>query len=346
MFANMRRPLFLSAAELDKYLANGWFRMRQNIFTTNFLQFNNRFFSVLWLRVTLKKYSESKNYTTLKRLNASFKTEINKANITEAHENLYQAYRQSISFEMTTSLKELLFGYETISRFNTHEINIYDEDTLIASGYFDLGETSAAGISCIYNPAYKKYSLGKYLIYLKIDFCKQHNLKYFYPGYIVPGYKAFDYKARIGTDTLEYLHLASRQWTPYKSFNLPFNPLKIMEDKLELLKIELKKNNILSTVLYYKYFDANLDPDFYENQLFDFPVFLYCYSTKGSFDYHIVVYDVRDEHYHLLQCSTVIYLDHLKNTDNIFSSGLLKLERSLASTSSFSELVNLLPEYL
>ncbi len=342
----MRRPTSLSGAELDTYLANGWFRMRQNIFTTSFLQFTNRFFSVLWLRVALKNYTQSKKHTTLKRLNAAFKTEIKKASITEAHENLYQAYRQSISFEITVSLNELLLGYETNSRFNTHEINIYDEDTLIASGYFDLGETSAAGISCIYNPAYKKYSLGKYLIYLKIDFCKQQQLQYFYPGYLVPGYNAFDYKAGIGSNTLEFMHPASRLWLPYQSFTPIPDPLKIMEDKLEALKINFDKNNILSRVLYYKYFDANLDPDFYENQLFDFPVFLYCYSTKGSFDYHIIVYDIRDEKYHLLQCSSVIYLDHLTNTDNIFSSGLLKLERILASTSSFCELVNLLPEYL
>ena len=78
--------------------------------------------------------------------------------------------------------------------YNTHEINLFDGEKLIAVGYFDIGTRSAAGISSFYDPSYKKYSLGKYLIYLKMEYCQKMGFEYFYPGYFVPGYKAFDYK--------------------------------------------------------------------------------------------------------------------------------------------------------
>ncbi len=346
MFAKMRSPVTLAAAELDSYLSRGWFRMRQNIFTTSFLQFNNRFYSVIWLRVALQQQVPPGKPPKLLRLNAPFKTEIQKANITAAHESLYQAYRQSISFEVSASLNELLLGNELYNRYDTYEINVYDNNELIAAGFFDIGKSSAAGISSIYHPRYKKFSLGKYLIHQKIAFCQQKDLQYFYPGYLVPGYKAFDYKAEIEKEKLEFFHLASQQWLPYKSFSYEANPLQWMVSKLDETKRYLEKNGISCSLLYYKFFDANLDPGFYGNELFDFPVFLYCYPITGSFDYHLVVFDIRDGKYHLLQCSAVITLDYNAGMEDIFCSGLLKVDRNLASTVDLDKLIPVLISYL
>lgn len=346
MFAKMRNPVSFSAAELDNYLARGWFRMRQNIFTTNFLQFNNQFYSAIWLRVALEKYVPGKKEKTLNKLNASFKTEIKKLSITEQHEQLYLKYREFLSFDVSSSLNELLHGSELYNRFDTHQINIYDGEKLIAAGFFDIGKTSAAGISSIYHPAYKKYSLGKYLIYLKMDFCWQQHVQYFYPGYFVPGYKAFDYKTGISSDSLEFLDLASENWLPYQNFAAYINPLKCMWDKLAALKSHFEKNSIVSSLLFYRFFDANLDPGFYGNELFDFPVFLYCFPNMGSFDYHLVVYDVRDGQYHLLQCSSVIHLDYYSGTENIFSSGLLKVDAYLAASVYPADIIATLQSYL
>ena len=85
---------------------------------------------------------------------------------------------------------------------------------MIAAGFFDLGKMSAAGITCIYHPAYKKYSLGKYLMYLKMAFCKEQQLQYFYPGYVVPGYNSFDYKLEIGKSAIEYFDTYTGKWLP------------------------------------------------------------------------------------------------------------------------------------
>ena len=58
MFAQIVYPSELSPEELDNYLSNGWFRMRQAIFTTNFLQFHDIFYSAIWLRVAIAEYQD------------------------------------------------------------------------------------------------------------------------------------------------------------------------------------------------------------------------------------------------------------------------------------------------
>ncbi|MEO5893542.1 MAG: hypothetical protein ABIQ31_25030 [Ferruginibacter sp.] len=334
MFAQIEYPEKLQPDELDDYLAKGWFRMRQTIFTTNFLHFNQQFYSSIWLRVVLDHSIHDKKYRTLNKLNKNFRTEIKRSplNVSANHESLYRQYRQSIAFEVSPSLQELLIGNQPYNRFDTHEVNIYDGDTLIAAGFFDLGTTSAAGITCIYHPAYKKYSLGKYLMYLKMDFCKQQRLQYFYPGYVVPGYSAFDYKLEIGKASLEYLHLSSNQWVPYiPSLPIP-NPLQEMLIKLAALQEILLKNKIFNAILFYKFFEVNLDPYYNGSKLFDFPVFLYCFPAINASVYTMVVYDIRDARYHLVECGSVINIGFQQDARPIFDTDLLRLERDLFST--------------
>lgn len=335
MFAQVEYPEKLLPEELDTYLAKGWFRMRQSVFTTNFLYFNQRFYPAIWLRVALDNAIPDKKYFILSKLNKGFRTEVKKANeavIDTQHELLYQYYRQSISFDVSPSLQELLFGNVRYNRFDTHVVNIYDGATLIAAGFFDLGKNSAAGITCIYHPAYKKYSLGKYLMYLKMDFCKQHQLEYFYPGYVVPGYGSFDYKTEIGKSTLQWLQLSNRQWLPWIQQTTAPNPLQEMVEKLIALQVPFAKNNIPNALLYYKFFEANLDPYYYGNELFDFPVFLYCLPPVKTALFTMVVYDVRDARYHLLKCSSVINIGFQDGTQTVFDSDLLCVERHLFAT--------------
>ena len=171
MFAEVHCPGILTPEELDHYLAHGWFRMGQTIFTTNFLNFKSNFYSALWLRIPLEDFSTDNTQQKLIKRNNRFRVEIQRASVTPIKEALFARYKQHISFEASASLHTLLFGKASTDIYNTQEVNIYHHDKLIASGFFDLGNTSAAGIASFYDPEYKKFSLGKHLIYLKIAYC-------------------------------------------------------------------------------------------------------------------------------------------------------------------------------
>ena len=348
MFAQIVYPSELSPEELDNYLSNGWFRMRQAIFTTNFLQFHDIFYSAIWLRVAMVDYQEDKKFKTLQKLNKAFRIEIKKSEtskFSEAHEELFQLYRQSISFEVSTSLGELLLGNDSPSIFNTHEVNIFDGETLIAAGFFDLGKTTAAGITCIYHPSYKKHSLGKYLIYLKINFCLNQNLQYFYPGYAVPGYPPFEYKLSIGKSTLQYLQMASQQWLPIDPVSDLQNPLHKMVDKLTDAKRLLNEVTFPTTLQYYRFFEANLNLQYLGNQLLDFPVFLICYPAVHNTELVCLVFDVVDSSYYLLQLSSIIHLGPHQENKQVYEESLLKVDSCLFVSSTLTEMVNFLSTY-
>src|SRR5690606_31568417 len=111
---------------------------------TNFLNFRNNFYSSIWLRIPLPEYMSDKTEQKLLKRNARFRIEVRKASITPEKEHLFSSYKKNISFEASSSLNTLLFGKANYNIYNTSEICLYDGDKLIAVGFFDIGQTSAA----------------------------------------------------------------------------------------------------------------------------------------------------------------------------------------------------------
>lgn len=329
----------IDPGELDGYLANAWFRMGQTIFTTHVLHYNGTFYSAVWLRVLLKGLAESSTFKKLKKANASFRVNIQPVQLNAEKEALFEKYKQSISFEAATSLEYLLLGKQPISSvYNTYEVTLHDGDRLIATGFFDLGKESGAGISSFYDPDYRKYSLGKYLIYLKTEYCQQLGLRYFYPGYFVPGYPLFDYKLEIGKSVLQYYSLEKQQWLPIEYFSTTFAPLENMRDNLSLLAGLLIEKKLPVLLFHYEFYNANLTPEFKGLELFDFPVFLYCFEVLEGYINPMVVFDIRDQQYHLILCESLAKTDFPIIKGESYASHLLKVKRYIYSTNNVQEM--------
>lgn len=332
MLAQVHFPDELKPEELDRYLADGWFRMGQTIFTTNFLNFKQQFYSAVWLRINLEDFEADKNQRKLARMNAQFRVEIKPAQVTLDKEVLFMRYRSGVTFEASSSLHQLLYGRSENNIFSTYEIVLYDNNRLIACGFFDLGKKSAAGITSFYDPDYKKNSLGRYLIFLKAAYCAEKGYRYFYPGYFVPGYPAFDYKLKMNAEVLQYYSLKETRWVSIDHFSEAEIPLRRMQDKLLELQQEMKSRQLPSKILKYDFFDAALVPELSHLQMFDFPVFLHYEDLPENRIRGLIVFDVRDEQYHWHFVNSLWSSKMFSDTDDHYSSHLLESDVLFAST--------------
>ncbi|WP_044174034.1 hypothetical protein [Flectobacillus major] len=346
MLAELHSPEHLPNKELDTYLADGWFRMGQSIFTTNFLKFNSVFYSAIWLRIDLFNLVYPKTKQKLAKLNAKFRVEIQPASLTMKQEALFAKYRQHITFDTSSSLQQLLYGDTQREIFDAYEVNVYDNQKLIATGFFDLGEDSAAGISCFYDPEYKKHSLGKYLMYLKMDFCQSKGMNYFYPGYFVPGYPLFDYKADLAPQSLEYLDVFSELWKPFSTF-LPENtPIKLMQNKLLALQDLLEEEGVPVEFMHYEYFDANLVASLNGLSLLDAPLFLFCLEKEANFINPIITFDIQKQAYRLVLCTSVFQMDYKGTEKGYFGEHLLQPSKYLFTTESVDIMAHIIAHSL
>ncbi len=208
-------PAALTGRQLDVFLAKGWYRMGQGIFTTNYVIQEDHFFRVYWLRYRLKDLQMSRQAKTILKLNSRFTTAIRRLEIDTELEYLYRLYKSSLAFEPAESVQSWLFENQLQNIYDSWIVEIRDNGTLIGAGIFDKGQDAVAGILNCYHPAYKKYSIGKYLILLKIQSALSQNKNWYYPGYSVKDYPKFDYKLFVDKASAELYIPETNQWSSY-----------------------------------------------------------------------------------------------------------------------------------
>lgn len=333
MHAKKYRPSILTGAMLDAFLEKGWFRMGQSVFTTHYIRFHQSFYPVVWLRYYLRSGIGEIAGAKLKKMARRFSVDFAPWRLTGEQEELFGLYRSHSGLHMSPSLHEILLDQQSGNIFDTWQVTLRDGDRLAGLGIIDLGARSAAGISNIYHPDFRKYSPGKLLMMLKIRYCVQQGYHWFYPGYAVPGYRRFDYKIEVVPSFTEYFHAPHQTWLPYEpQAGLP-NYLRSVELKLGALLLKLRSAGFPCRMVYYPAFDLTLSDEFLPAVL-NQPVFLLLRYEEETGFCTLALYAPEKEGFAIINChplyrngwvfegsSLICYdvLEMVEGTDAIFS---------------------------
>ncbi|WP_461107159.1 GNAT family N-acetyltransferase [Spirosoma koreense] len=201
--------------KLDLCLSKGYFRMQQDIFTCQFSVFEDKLCSVHWLRIVLPRVTYGTKQLRLLRINETYSVAVKPLALTQEVEALYALYRGSISFDAPQSVENCLLDGATRNLFDTYMVEVRDQGRLIAVGVFDNGAQTIAGIMNFYHPAYRKQSLGKYLMLQKINYARLQQKTYYYPGYLVRNFPKFDYKLFACESATEVYDSFTDKWLPF-----------------------------------------------------------------------------------------------------------------------------------
>ena len=201
--------------DLDIALSMGYFRTQQQVFTCRYIMFDSTVHTAHWLRIVLSKVAYGKTQRQLLKRNERFQVTVAPLLLTDELTDLYARYRRSLTFDAPDSIEDCLFGDFTYNVFDTQVISVRDGDRLVAAGIFDQGGESIAGIMNFFDPDYRRYSLGKYLMLLKTNYARQQNRRYYYPGYVISNYPKFDYKLFVCEPATELFDDDNDRWIPF-----------------------------------------------------------------------------------------------------------------------------------
>lgn len=336
----------LPPAVLDHYLAKGWYRMGQSMFTCRFLMFRGNLYPSIWVRLPLEGYSFGKRLRKIYNRNISrFKVVTRPGKIDMEKERLYQRYRKNFQGRLAPSLKVSLLDEGNANLFNTYETCIYDGAELIGFSFFDLGKDSIASILGVYHPDYGKYSLGFFTMLMEISFGLENGFKFFYPGYIVPGYPKFDYKTRIGQ--VEFFDERTNRWIPGETFSFDDLPTVQMRKKLEEVAERLTEWGVACKLALYPPYEANLIGYWIMDYL-EYPLILDCPLPESPVRLALA-FDTTKSMYRLFRCSVYDDLSdffhaHIaeSQSDIPFQLELLIKEETLAESKSAEEIARIL----
>lgn len=229
-YRNMHHPTGLTGPELDDYLARGWYRMQQSIFTITH-SFREELFDfrpVWWLRFPVRGLPRHLSHDRIRRRNRHLRLRLAQPFRPDAaSEALYARYLASVPFEGYPSIADALYGdagpdADTI--YDTRAIILSDGPRDVAMGIYDLGHRAGASILHFYDPDFARHSLGKYLMLLTLDQLGTAGCEWYYPGYVVSGIPRFDYKLFLGRDRAAYFEPAEQAWRPFRDELLRYAP--------------------------------------------------------------------------------------------------------------------------
>ena len=281
----------LNADKFDKSLSDGWFRMQQDFFTTQFVLINQQFQSAIWLRYNLRHLSFSLKRLTLYRWSKKFHYEVVSFKMNETFQKLYLRHQESYSDQIYPTLQALLYGNAKLDRFNTYVLNIYDETKLIGANIFDVGNSSAAGVVSFCDPEYGNYSLIELMAYRVIDYCAEKGMSFYYAGYFIPNILGYPYKPKVYNKAIEYFRISTNSWRSIGSFvktDIPLEEINVSLNDLKEVLIQIDFNALVVTNTAFQ------SSDFLEN----YPVFLLC-STSEEFNCdRAITYNCIDKKYY------------------------------------------------
>lgn len=347
-------PQSLSPSRLDRYLAGGWFRSGPSLFRAQMLCLDGGVYSVINIRSHLDNYRFPKSLRkVLNKNDKQFRVEFGLATISPQKERLYAFQKARFKGYIFDTLEDFLFSGEVPGLFRTREIRVYDGDKLVAASYFDLGQKSMASLIGLYDPAYKKYSLGMYTMALEVRYAMKFGLKYYYPGYILDGFSTFDYKLRIGN--IHYYNWNGRWKSLEKLGQEKFVLNEIQRNMLQLEAI-LKFQGLRFKKLLYPFFSIGylklLEEDFLKSV-----IFLTLTDAYSPFDPHrqlVLEYSIEEKKYYA--CWIRInedYEEFLKAefsenffNEKVFDEGLLVRERVLYWDKNPQKIVQKIERYL
>lgn len=232
---------------LDDYLALGYHRMRNSLFTAQAV--HNGYYGksrmmmvVFWLRTVVNKIIENKTTNSIRKKCAGFKVVYKEAVITEEIEKLFSLYSKLVDFEISEKCSDYFDNNLSENPFDSRMIEVRDGTKLIAVGYFDKGKNAIMGILNIYHPDYRKFSLGKFLILHKIDYALANNIAYYYTGYISTENIKYDYKLFPDVNAVEVYMPVEKRWDPVILYDKPRLATYFEENYIEPLFSSAKKS--------------------------------------------------------------------------------------------------------
>ena len=228
--------------------------MGNSVFTTQFLFFDEKIYTAIWLRIPLEGFQFKKKHRRLMRkVEQNFRVEIKQATFDISKEVLFEKYKKHFKGNLYSTVNMYMLDDAPYNAFNTLECCVYDGNELIAFSYFDKGVKSIASILAAYHQDYAGYSLGIYTMLAEVKYAMAHNFEFYYPGYFVPGFKRFDYKYSLGGS--EFYYFPSKNWVDFGEFKESYNISNVLKDKVKTVLQAYHHAGIHSFIFLYRNFE-------------------------------------------------------------------------------------------
>lgn len=299
-YTEVEHPRSLTPEGLDRYLARGWYRDGQSVFTCRLVLGRTGLCSAVWTRVPLTGWVGGRSTRKLlRRVRERYSVSVGPAVVDEEHERLYARYLTVVTGSRSASLEDFLYREALTDVFDTREVQIRDrvDGTLVAFSYFDAGAEALQSLIGVYEPGRARDSLGYATLALEAEWGRDVGFRWLYAGYVLPGDPSMDYKLRLGPPE----HWDGHAWRPWSAFPGYGVVEARLGEGIRRACAALDARQIPAKQRVYPFFEAGArDPAL--AVCFAHPILAHCFPAAGSDAALVIVYDLDTERWQVQAC--------------------------------------------
>jgi arginine-tRNA-protein transferase len=203
----------LSNQEYDDYLAKAWRNFGINFFRYSINLLNGKIVMVVPLRISLEKFIYAKSQKQILQKCSRFEVKIQPIIIDDKKKLLFEKHKLRFFDNIPDTLFTFLSHEPAKIPCTALEINVLDNEKLIATSFVGIGKKSVSSIYAMFDTDYEEYSLGIYTLLLEVEYCRKYNFEYLYLGYAYDVPSFYDYKKRFyGLES----YLWDKGWANYE----------------------------------------------------------------------------------------------------------------------------------
>jgi arginine-tRNA-protein transferase len=132
-----------------------------------------------------------------KRCDGKFEITIARPSADKEKIELYRRYGESQHGKGDSNVGDYSeFLVDSIA--DTYELSFRKQGRLAAVSIIDVIPTGVSSVYSYWEPEMREWSIGTYTALFEIELCRRNELPYYYLGYLVPGAKTMNYKAKFG----------------------------------------------------------------------------------------------------------------------------------------------------
>ena len=187
------------AAQMDALWADGWRHFGNRFFRYSVSLFEDQTLQrILPLRIALADFRLSKTHRRLLRRNADLKVQIAPATVDDRREAMFQRHKMRFTSDIPETLRNFMPETDASrTPCECREIQIWEQDRLIAISYLDLGGEAASSVYAIFEPDAAERSPGIFTLLHEIEFARTTDRRFLYLGYATVEPSHYDYKKRF-----------------------------------------------------------------------------------------------------------------------------------------------------
>ena len=195
-------------ALMDALWADGWRHFGARFFRYSLsLAEGGAVQRIMPLRIDLAKFRLSKSHRRILRHNADMTVRIAPATVDECREAMFQRHKTRFTSNIPDTLRDFMPEADpSVTPCECREIQVWEQDSLIAVSYLDLGREAASSVYAIFEPEAARRSPGIFTLLHEIEFARATGRRFLYLGYATYEPSHYDYKKRfIGVERFDWL---------------------------------------------------------------------------------------------------------------------------------------------